>query len=67
MSSVIRIGTRESKLAMWQAEHVHALLQSTYPEITFESKFLSGATISPLIGFPNMFLCFFYFSSQLRE
>ncbi len=31
----IRIGTRESALAMWQARHVAALLSSAYPDIDF--------------------------------
>lgn len=37
-SQVIRIGTRESALAMWQAKHVEALLSAAYPAIKFESK-----------------------------
>lgn len=33
---VIRIATRESPLAMWQAEYVKARLQSAHPELTIE-------------------------------
>ncbi len=36
MTSTIRIGTRGSKLALWQAHHVKALLQKTAPECTIE-------------------------------
>jgi hydroxymethylbilane synthase len=32
----IRIATRRSKLAMWQAEHVQALLRSAHPELPVE-------------------------------
>ena len=32
MSDVITIATRESPLALWQAEHVQALLRERYPE-----------------------------------
>ena len=32
MSDVIKIATRESPLALWQAEHVQALLRERYPE-----------------------------------
>jgi hydroxymethylbilane synthase len=32
----IRIATRRSKLAMWQAEHVMALLRSAHPELPVE-------------------------------
>lgn len=34
--SVIRIGTRTSALALWQANHVCDLLRARYPHITFE-------------------------------
>lgn len=33
---VIRIGTRESALAMWQARYVHKLMSDAHPEIVFE-------------------------------
>ncbi len=36
MSNSIRIATRKSPLAMWQAEHVAALLQKLYPDLTIE-------------------------------
>ncbi|MBR4940030.1 MAG: hydroxymethylbilane synthase, partial [Burkholderiaceae bacterium] len=32
MSDRLVIATRESPLAMWQAEHVQALLQNEYPQ-----------------------------------
>jgi hydroxymethylbilane synthase len=32
----IRIATRRSKLAMWQAEHVQALLRSAHPDLSVE-------------------------------
>lgn len=36
MSSSLRIGTRGSGLALWQARHVEKLVSSTYPEINPE-------------------------------
>ncbi len=36
MKNLIRIGTRGSKLALWQAEHVHSLLRERHPECHFE-------------------------------
>ena len=36
MSDRLVIATRESPLAMWQAEHVQALLQKQYPECAVE-------------------------------
>lgn len=33
---VIRIATRQSPLALWQAEHVAALLQQAYPQLAIE-------------------------------
>ncbi|WP_370259518.1 hydroxymethylbilane synthase [Idiomarina sp.] len=36
MSKTVRIATRKSKLAMWQAEHIQARLASLYPELTIE-------------------------------
>lgn len=36
MSKTVRIATRKSKLAMWQAEHIQARLQQLYPELTVE-------------------------------
>ncbi|ETO15352.1 porphobilinogen deaminase [Reticulomyxa filosa] len=33
---IIKIGTRESPLAMWQARHAQKLLQEKFPSITFE-------------------------------
>lgn len=36
MSEIIRIATRESPLAMWQAEHVKAQLQKVNPDIQVE-------------------------------
>ncbi|MFY9254568.1 MAG: hydroxymethylbilane synthase [Fuerstiella sp.] len=33
---VIRIATRSSKLALWQAEHVKSLIETTSPEFTVE-------------------------------
>ena len=36
MRQHIRIGTRSSLLALWQAEHVASLLQELYPDITVE-------------------------------
>lgn len=33
---VIRIATRQSPLALWQAEHVAALLQQAYPQLVIE-------------------------------
>lgn len=35
-SPVFRIATRESRLALWQAEHVAALLRARYPEARVE-------------------------------
>lgn len=35
-SAVCRIATRESRLALWQAEHVAALLRAQYPEARVE-------------------------------
>ncbi len=32
----IRIATRESKLALWQANHVKTLIESTFPEVVVE-------------------------------
>ncbi len=32
----LRIGTRRSRLALWQTEHVRALLQAHYPALTVE-------------------------------
>ena len=34
MRDHIRIGTRKSSLALWQAEHISAELQRLYPNIT---------------------------------
>ena len=34
--STLRIATRKSALALWQAEHVAALLRARYPELTVE-------------------------------
>lgn len=36
----VRIGTRTSQLALWQANHMADLLKAKYPHITFE-----GATV----------------------
>ena len=36
MRDYIRIGTRKSALALWQAEHISAELQRLYPNITVE-------------------------------
>jgi len=36
MSTVLRIGTRRSPLALWQAEHVAGLLQEVHPGIQVE-------------------------------
>lgn len=36
MTSVVRIATRRSALAMWQAEHVRDLLQHAHPKLTVE-------------------------------
>lgn len=36
MSNCIRIATRKSPLAMWQAEHTAARLQALYPDLTIE-------------------------------
>ncbi len=36
MSNPIRIATRRSKLALWQAEHVAALLRSAHPQVPVE-------------------------------
>ena len=33
---IIRIATRQSPLALWQAEHVAALLVQAYPDVTTE-------------------------------
>jgi len=33
MSSTIRIATRQSRLALWQAEHVAALLRAAHPDL----------------------------------
>ena len=33
MSKTLRIATRQSQLAMWQAEHVQVRLQTALPEI----------------------------------
>lgn len=35
-SKLIRIATRQSPLALWQAEHVAALLQEHFPEVSVE-------------------------------
>lgn len=35
-TQVIRIATRKSPLAMWQAEHIQARLQALYPDLTVE-------------------------------
>ncbi|PZX18122.1 hydroxymethylbilane synthase [Breznakibacter xylanolyticus] len=40
-SSIIYIGTRGSKLALWQANHVKALLETTHPQLCFELKIIS--------------------------
>ncbi|RUO73548.1 hydroxymethylbilane synthase [Idiomarina seosinensis] len=36
MTNNVKIATRKSKLAMWQAEHIQARLQAIYPELTVE-------------------------------
>lgn len=36
MTKTVRIATRKSKLAMWQAEHIQARLRTLYPEINVE-------------------------------
>ncbi|NCA72676.1 MAG: hydroxymethylbilane synthase, partial [Sphingobacteriia bacterium] len=36
MSNSIRIATRKSPLAMWQAEHVTARLKALHPGLTVE-------------------------------
>lgn len=36
MTKTIRIATRQSPLALWQAEHVAALLQQAFPNIKTE-------------------------------
>ena len=36
MARVLRIATRKSPLALWQAEHVKAALGELYPELTIQ-------------------------------
>lgn len=36
MKKVVRIGSRESKLAVWQAEHVAHMIEQAHPEIRVE-------------------------------
>jgi len=36
MSNTLRIATRKSALAMWQAEHVASRLQAIHPDLTVE-------------------------------
>ena len=36
MTKIIRIATRQSPLALWQAEHVAALLEQTFPNVKTE-------------------------------
>ena len=36
MGRVLKIATRKSPLALWQAEHVKAELERLYPELTVE-------------------------------
>jgi hydroxymethylbilane synthase len=36
MSSALKIATRKSALAMWQARHVQSLLEETWPELAVE-------------------------------
>jgi len=36
MSEILRIATRKSPLAMWQAEHVSALLRKAHPDLQVE-------------------------------
>ncbi|MBC7983727.1 MAG: hydroxymethylbilane synthase [Candidatus Obscuribacterales bacterium] len=36
MSTLLRIATRQSKLALWQAEHVAALLRAAHPALQIE-------------------------------
>jgi len=48
----IVIATRESRLAMWQAEHVRDLLQKLYPACRvelLEPRFTTAAPTSPSI------------------
>ena len=41
MSEQIRIGTRGSKLALWQAHHITNLLREAYPSITIDTHVIS--------------------------
>lgn len=41
MTSPIIIGTRGSKLALWQANHVKALLEQAHPHLAFDIKIIS--------------------------
>ncbi len=38
MKAVLKIGTRQSLLALWQSNHIAALLRKQYPECTVELK-----------------------------
>ncbi len=46
---VVRIGTRESKLAMWQAEHVRDRLAAAHPTVDFQSKYSAVQWVYSLI------------------
>ena len=47
-SSTLRIATRKSALALWQAEHVAALLRATHPGLTVELENRPQLMVSPL-------------------
>lgn len=50
MTHTIRIGTRRSKLALWQANHVADLLRAHIPDITTELVVFTTVGSKNLIG-----------------
>jgi hydroxymethylbilane synthase len=61
MPSVVRIGTRGSDLARWQADHVGWLLRAAYPDLAVETVVIATSgdrivdTPLPLIGGKGVF------------
>lgn len=66
-ATVVKIGTRESQLAMAQTKLVKGLLEKAFPDLTFHIEGMTtvGDKVSWLFLFPFFFLflfLFFFFS-----
>lgn len=61
MNATLRLGSRASKLALWQTEYINGLLQNAYPDVEFEVETITSRgdkildTPLPLIGGKGLF------------